>query len=226
MGTRLLVVDDDSYVREMISSFLEKEGYAFDIADGLQAALKLIEANDYGIMLIDKNMPGLEGGSEGGMDLLRLVKAQDPSAEVIMMTGYATIETAIEAMRLGAFDYIMKPFSVVDLRGKIKRLCEYRSFINCDDAIQIYKSIRTGMINLVEDRSAMTDNELDQALLRLNIEIDKLFYILKESERILLQQRESLTKIACLAEEFKCIQSDDSLKNLVTEICTRSNNRL
>lgn len=226
MSARILVVDDDEGVRDMVASFLREEGYDFDAVDSINAARDLMESQDYDIMLIDKNMPGPDGVDEGGMDLLRLAKFQRQTSEVIMMTGFATIETAIEAMKLGAFDYIQKPFSILDLRRKIKRLFEYRSFINSDYTIEIYKSIQNEIINLVETRSAMSDKELDHALLALNDQIDKLFRTLKESERILLLQRESLARIASLAEELNSGPREDSFQHLVEEICFRSNTRL
>ncbi|MFZ2447955.1 MAG: response regulator [Syntrophobacteraceae bacterium] len=226
METKILVVDDDEGIRDLVAMFLSREGYLFDSAEGLNAARELMGSNNYDIMLIDKNMPGINGNWEGGMDLLKYVRAECLSTEVIMMTGYATIETAIDAMRMGAFDYIQKPFSMADLGQKIKRLCEYRSFIDPDYTIEIYRNIQREVIKLIEKRSGMSDNELDQALLYLNGAIDKLFDTLKESERVLLSQRESLARIASLAEEFHYTPSERGLHVLVEQICQTSHARL
>ena len=119
MAGKILLVDDDHDVRRMLHDFLEAEGHSIDTAQGVSAAMELMESNDYDIMLIDKNMHGLDGNREGGLDLLRHVRLQSFSSEVIMTTGYRTVETAIEALKLGAFDYIPKPFSLEYLRLKI-----------------------------------------------------------------------------------------------------------
>ena len=195
--------------------------------EGVTAALELMESNGYDIMLIDKNMTGIDGNREGGLDLLRHVRSQSLPVEVIMITGDPTVETAIEALRLGAFDYIPKPFSLEYLRLKISRLLQYRSFINPDYAIGVYRGVRGKMLGLIENGSRMSHNELEQALLSLNDEIDKLFTILKESERIMLSERESLALIAILAEQLKMnLPEVDSNSKLVEEISRLSNNRL
>ncbi len=121
MAGKILVVDDDDGVRSILDTFLKTNGYSVDTAEGVDAALKLMEFNDYGIMMIDKNMPGIDGGQDGGIDLLRYVRSRSLSSEVIMMTGFPTVESAMEAGKLGA-DFIQKPFSLEDLRLKIMRL--------------------------------------------------------------------------------------------------------
>jgi len=219
MAGEILLVDDDNDVRNMLDVFLRGHGYSIDAADGVNAALKLMESNDYDIMLIDKNMPGIDGNREGGLDLLRHVRSQFLSSEVIMMTGYPTVETAIEALKLGAFDYIPKPFSLEYLRLKISRLLKYRNFINPDHAIGVYRGIRGKMLDLIKNGSGMSHDELERALSSLNDEIDKLFAILKESERIVLSERESLAFIANLAEQLKMnLPEEDNTSDLVEEI--------
>lgn len=227
MTAKILVLDDDDDMRGMVSSFLKNEGYDVDVAEGLSAAKRLVESNDYDIMLVDKNIPGIEGNSEAGMDFLRHARSRHLPSEVIMMTGYPTIETVVEAMKLGAFDYIQKPFSIQDLRRKIQRLLQYRSLINRDYTIAIYRGIREQILKLMENRSAMTGKDLDQALLSLDEEIDKLFKVLKESEKLVLLERESLAHIATLAEQLKMnMSSEDDSRLLVEEIARRSENRL
>jgi len=226
MAGKILLVDDDNGMRNMLDVFLKSNGYSVDAAQGVNEALQLVESNDYDIMLIDKNMQGIDGNREGGFDLLRHVRSQPWSPEVIMMTGHPTVETAIEALKLGAFDYIPKPFSLEYLRLKISRLMKYRSFINPDYAIEVYRGIRGKTLGLIENGSGMSHDELERALLSLNDEIDKLFAILKESEGIILSERESLALIANLAEQLKMNLPEDNNSNLVEEISRLSNNRL
>jgi DNA-binding NtrC family response regulator len=227
MAGKILLVDDDKDVRDMLEAFLKGDGHCIDAANGVSAAVKLIDLNDYDIILIDKNMPGIDGNREGGIDLLRQIRARALATEVIMMTGHPTIDTAIEALKLGAFDYIPKPFSLDSLRLKIKRLLTYRSFINPDYAIGVYRSVRARMLELIENRSVMTDNQLEQTLLSVSEEIDKFFVSFKECERIILTERESLAHIAALAEQLKMnlpVMSD--CYELVEEISRLSGNRL
>jgi len=227
MAGKILLVDDENDLRNMLDAFLKAEGHDVDTADGVEPALKLMESNDYDIMLIDKNMPGIGGNREGGIELLRHVRSRSPSSEVIMMTGYPTIETTMKALKLGAFDYIPKPFSLEYLRLKISRLLKYKNFINPDFAIGIYRDIRGKMLDLIENGSGMSHDELERVLLSLSDEIDKLFAILKESERIILSERESLALIANLAEQLKMnLEETDGNYDLAKEISRLSTERL
>lgn len=227
MAGKILLVDDDNDVRNMLDTFLNDDGYIIDIADGVSSALKLIASNDYDIMLIDKNMPGMDGNHEGGIDLLRYVRSQYLSTEVIMMTGYPTIDSAMEALRLGAFDYISKPFSLGNLRLKIKRLLKYRSFVNPEYAIGVYRYVRGKMVELIESKAGMSDDQLEQTLLYVSDEIDKFFATFKECEKIVLTERESLAHIAVLAEQLKInLSATDTNYKLVEEISRLAEKRL
>jgi DNA-binding NtrC family response regulator len=211
----------------MLDAFLKEDGHGIDMADGLNAAMELVASNEYDIMLIDKNMPGIGGNREGGLDLLRHVRSQSLPSEVIMMTGHPTIETAIQALKLGAFDYLPKPFSLHSLRLKIKRLLTYRSFVNPEYAIGVYRSFRAKMVELIDNRPAMSGNELEQALLYVSDEMDKFFETFKECERMILTERESLAHIAALAEQLKMNLSETSDNYaLADEISRLSDNRL
>lgn len=229
MAGKILLVDDDKDVRNMLEAFLRADGYDIDVADGVKSALELIDANevDYDVMIIDKNMPGTNGNREGGLELLRLVRCRSSSCEVIMMTGYPSIETAIEALKLGAFDYIPKPFSLENLRLKIKRLLQYRSFINPEYAIGIYTRVRARILELIENRSNMSDEALEQSLLTVSDEIDKFFATFKECEKIILTERESLAHIGVLAEQLKInVPLTTATYGLIEEISRLSEKRL
>jgi DNA-binding response OmpR family regulator len=227
MAGKILLVDDDKTVRDMLAAALKADGHHIDTADGVNAAIELIDSNEYDIMLLDKNMPGIDGNDEGGIDLLRLIRLRSLATEVIMLTGHPTIDTAIEAIKLGAFDYISKPFSLDSLRRKIRRLLTCRSFINPEYAIGVYRSVRTKMLELLEKRSVMSDDELERALLSISEEIDKFFVSFKECERIILTERESLAQIAALAEQLKSdFPAMSDCCELVEEICRLSGIRL
>ena len=227
MSQKILLVDDDEDLRTMLESILQADGYAVDSAQDLDSAFKLMASGDYEIMLLDKNLPGINGNPQGGIDLLKHVRSLSLPSEVIMMTGDPTIDTAIEAMKLGAFDYIIKPFSLKDLRLKIRRLSQYRNFLNPEHTIGFYRRLQKKMLDLVERSSKMSDNELKQALLALNDEIDRLFALLKESEKVILAEREALSHIGSLAERLKeSIQNKDETYEIVDKISRLSGNRV
>jgi DNA-binding response OmpR family regulator len=102
---RILVVDDDQHILDMLVRMLEIEG--FDVtaaADGRQA-LQLIGPNEYDLVITDWKMPALSG-----LNLLQQIRLAHPRLEVMMMTAFGSVDSAVEAMKLGACDYLTKPF--------------------------------------------------------------------------------------------------------------------
>ncbi len=103
-GPTLLVVDDEQSIRRTLREILEYEGYGIAEAEDGEAALKAIHSTPYDLVLMDVKMP-----KRDGMEVLKLVKEEIPELPVVMISGHGTIETAVEATRLGAFDFIEKP---------------------------------------------------------------------------------------------------------------------
>ncbi|MGC8492264.1 MAG: response regulator [Syntrophobacteraceae bacterium] len=122
MAQRILVVDDEESMRKMLELFLTREGYRVDTAEGVRTAVRAMEKNDYQLLLIDKNMPGIDGNEEGGMDLLHHVRSASLPCAVIMMTGKPSVETTLRAMEQGISCFIYKPFSLLELRRKLEKL--------------------------------------------------------------------------------------------------------
>ena len=118
---KILVVDDELPVCRSISSALEAEGHVIDTALSGEEALRKEEQDGYDIMLVDLMMPGMSG-----MDLLKAVKEKRPDVVVVMITGYPTMDTAVQSVKLGAFDYIPKPFTPDELRSIVSRALERR----------------------------------------------------------------------------------------------------
>lgn len=113
----ILVVDDEGANRYSVSKTLQRVGYVVHDASSGEEALELTEAQDYDVILTDIIMnPGMDG-----IELLRRVKERQPDAVVILMTGYASLGTAVEALRLGAHDYIIKPSSMQDIRVSVAK---------------------------------------------------------------------------------------------------------
>ncbi len=116
MNKRILVVDDEEIQANIISNILEKENYFVKKAYSAEEAMKVLSKNDFHVLLVDLMMPGI-----GGMGLLKSIKEKGLESSFIIMTAYGTIESAVEAMKEGAFDYITKPFSKDELLINIEK---------------------------------------------------------------------------------------------------------
>ena len=112
----ILVIDDENDIREVLILMLKEHGYAVTGAATVTEALRRINEDVYDLILTD-----LKLGSMSGMDVLKVAKEATPAIEVIVITGYGTVESAVEAMQLGAFDYIMKPWNLEELIVRVER---------------------------------------------------------------------------------------------------------
>lgn len=125
MASRILVVDDERSLREMLSVLLRRAGYDVSVADGqTSAAVEISKEPSFDLVITDLSMPD---GS--GMGVLNAARAHDDSTQVVMITAYATTAQAVEAMRLGAYDYIQKPFKNKELLVVVEKALEKRSIV-------------------------------------------------------------------------------------------------
>ncbi len=111
---KILVVDDELVVRDSLKEWLVVEGFSVDMADSGAEAIDLVSANEYGLVLLDVKMPGMDG-----VEALQIIREMKPDLPVLMMTAYATVETAVQAMKIGAAEYLMKPFDIEALNAKV-----------------------------------------------------------------------------------------------------------
>lgn len=118
---RILVVDDDDDLRSIIKESLESEIYLVTEAENGQVALELLKNNHFDLMITDLMMPGIKG-----VELLHKTKELQPGIGALLMSAYGTIETAVDAMKKGAFDFITKPFSISHIESRVNRFFEYR----------------------------------------------------------------------------------------------------
>lgn len=119
--TRILVAEDEANLRLVIQKELQRIGHRVQVAPDGEAALRRLEEGNVDVLLCDINMPRMDG-----MELLRRIHERPNPPEVIMLTGHATVETAIEAMKLGAYDYLTKPYRITELDALVKQAAEKR----------------------------------------------------------------------------------------------------
>ena len=116
---RILVVDDDRQTTDMLVQWLEKRGYRAVGAYGGQEGIEAFDQGDYDLVIADLVMPGMDG-----MALLEAIKARDPRMAVLMISGFGTIEKAVEAIKKGAYDFVTKPVDFAPLGEAIDRALE------------------------------------------------------------------------------------------------------
>jgi len=160
---RLLIVDDDKEIRNILSIFLAEGGeFIIDTAGtGEEAFSKHINAS-YDIVVTDINMPGMNG-----IELIKQIRKREDTVEFIIITGYASVDTAIDAVRLGAFDYVVKPFKFDELKIVIN---------NAKDKVILRKTNRE-LVNKLKDVYKEIDRyskiKIDNQTLDLTILFDK-----------------------------------------------------
>jgi putative two-component system response regulator len=115
----VLVVDDEETVRNLLSLICARAGARAELAENGKQAQTMLGKNRYAAALLDKNLPDMTG-----LQLLSHIKEQSPRTECLIVTGYASTDSAIEAVRLGAFDYIVKPFDVITVQHRVKLALE------------------------------------------------------------------------------------------------------
>ena len=116
---RILVVDDELVVRDSLASWFEDEGYEVGVAESGKAALERMQEGQWDLALLDIKMPGMDG-----LELQRKIREIDPKIQIVIMTAYASVQTSVEALKDGAFDYIVKPFDPDQLVHIIRNATE------------------------------------------------------------------------------------------------------
>ena len=133
---KILIVDDEEILRNMLTDVLSEEGYQISQASNGEEAVKMLKEDYYEIVLTDIMMPGLDG-----IGVLKAAKEIEPGNDVIVMTGYASVETAVESIRLGASDYITKPFNIDQIKIVIARTLQRRVLERKVQEGEFYKEI-------------------------------------------------------------------------------------
>lgn len=150
MPRRILLVDDEPSILSVLSTLLKAEGYDVTTAGGGEEAKELISDEQFDLMISDIRMSPVNG-----MVLLKKAHDERPGMAVIMLTAYGSVETAIEALKLGAFDYVTKPFKVDELLITVQRALEYNQAITENADLKAQLGTRYALDNIVAESPAM-----------------------------------------------------------------------
>jgi len=143
-ATRLLLVDDDPLIVNSLSEFLRLEGYGVDTASDGTHAIEMLAANRYNLVITDVNMP-----RTNGLELLRTIKNHYPDVVVLVITGYGTIENAVEAVKMGAFEYLTKPIIDDEIRVTIQKALKQQTLLSENYLLKQQLGMRYGLDNIV-----------------------------------------------------------------------------
>ena len=149
---RVLVVDDELIVRESLVGWLRKTGYDVESASGGKEALRKLQEAEYDLVFLDIKMPDISG-----IEVLQRIKEQSPQTMVVMITAYGSVETAVEAMKLGANDYLMKPFEPEYLLVLVEKLLNQKKIIEENIMLKEQISKRVRYQDLIGASSCMQE---------------------------------------------------------------------
>ena len=149
---RLLIAEDEANLRLVLQKELQRLGYRVHAAPDGEAALRKLEESNVDVMLCDINMPRMDG-----MELLRRVHERPNPPEVIMLTGQGTIETAVEAMKIGAYDYLTKPYSITELDVRVRQAAEKRRLRVDNQRLRAQLERQSGLPEIVSQSQAMNE---------------------------------------------------------------------
>ena len=151
-AARILIAEDEANLRMVLQKELERLGYRVQAAPDGDAALRRLEESNVDVLLCDINMPKIDG-----MEVLRRVHERPNPPEVIMLTGQATVETAVEAMKLGAYDYLTKPYSITELDVRVKQAAEKRRLRVDNLRLREQLARQSGLPEIISVSEAMTE---------------------------------------------------------------------
>ena len=147
---RLLVVDDEDNVRVTTAAILEQEGYEVETASDGQEALKKVRESKFDLVLTDLRMEGMDGNA-----LLNVLCANHPNIVTVVLTGYASIESSIDALRCGVYDYLIKPCVIDDLKMTVRRALEHKPrqrHHECRPMVEIWTASAAARVGALDER--------------------------------------------------------------------------
>src|SRR5437762_6472361 len=205
---RILVVDDERVIREILSDFLSVEGYVVrTVEDGVEA-LKELQRRSYNLVISDLKMPNMNG-----LELIERITALQIPVLTVIMTGFGTVETAIEAMKQGAYDYILKPFKVEEVvhivqRGLDRQRLQHEN-IRLKDALSIYKISEAIATSLSVD--TVLDLVLDATIETVDADVVSLLLEDPKQEGRFIERMRKLSERADAAIEAPALNLEEVL---------------
>jgi two-component system response regulator AtoC len=149
---KVLIVDDESGMRHMLSVLLEREGYSIDTAQNGKEGLDKIKSNEYALVLCDIRMPEMDG-----LTFLESTKSLNKQLPVIMMSAFGNVDTAIEAMKKGAYDYVSKPFKADEILIRLQRLTDQETLMFENQSLKRVLHQETSFSNIIARSPRMLD---------------------------------------------------------------------
>jgi DNA-binding NtrC family response regulator len=149
---KILIAEDEANLRLVLQKELQRQGHQVEAAANGEAALAFLEDRAFDVLLCDMNMPRMDG-----MEVLRRLQGRTNPPEIIMLTGYATVETAIEAMKLGAYDYLSKPYRITELDALVRQAAEKRRLRADNQRLRALAARKSAMPEIVFASKAMQD---------------------------------------------------------------------
>ena len=181
--SKILLVDDEPNIRNLLRELLGRDEYHIDACANGQEAIEHAEVTRYDMVITDLKMPGISG-----VELIRAIKQNSPETVAVLITGYATVETAIEALRHGADDYVTKPFNIEELRKVVHRGIESRQFRRKNrDLVDMLKQANTDLKrhkNELKHEVARTSESLLETNKRLEQRVKQLNTIMKVTQAV------------------------------------------
>jgi len=218
---KVLVVDDDEVIRELFKRFLGRQGYSvFTATDGLNA-LDKVKKDNYDMLILDLKMPKMHG-----MELLNRIKGLKKNLIIIVITGYATIDTAKEAIRQGCFDYIIKPFDIEDVNVIIRRAFQMRRLV--EEQARLKEQIQiTERLAALAQMGAGVAHEVNTVLTSIRLFLEMLKPKLssgKESKNVdlLLGEAERVEKLIFRFLKFTKPAEAEFIKTDINSLVERS----
>jgi DNA-binding NtrC family response regulator len=222
MKGRILVVDNEESGRLLVAKILEKHGFEYDEADGVSSAKEKLETYEYDLLLTDKNMPAEGVGGEGGMELIRWVRLNKPNLPVILITGYPTVDSAVDALKFGIFDYLPKPLDLKLLMYKVEQVCEYRKSVNPEAVMRAYVGLNRKLTEAIHGTPPDID-WLNQVQDHLNL----IFQVFRSVERSMLEHRQMLAEIQVFADKaMEDLTEDNPLHDTLKQISLKASQRI
>jgi DNA-binding NtrC family response regulator len=171
MSMNILIADDDPVIRRLFEKRLQDAGYTVTVAiDGVEAA-RYLDSSHFDVIITDLVMPG----DIGGIELLQIGKERDILTEVIVITAHSSIDTAVDAMKKGAADYLEKPVNFDELFLRLDKIAQLKSLVrNADD-------LRNAM-DVTESSAALTIQDLEITAAGLQLKIDRIEDILQNKK--------------------------------------------